>query len=197
MNYFIKEVHICNEFTWILKKKLDKCVGQLFDQQSDPELVIEFIGNIGNEPMEIEIVWLDPQGKHFKQSVVNMKDIKENFLNSTLFERNETIFINKAGMWTVELRHLGEVMFLKKHFLVISSKPILANNYEWIRNFRSFFTFDTFCIKRIENKNSHKSYYLNEIGLKSCFYSAYWSTIYPDPKSETENLIGIDFINRN
>ena len=61
----INELALCSDYQSIYSKKLDRCRSYLFDQQSNPEFVIQFNNNY-KALKSFEIIWFSPSGKlHF------------------------------------------------------------------------------------------------------------------------------------
>ena len=132
----------------------------------------------------------------FTQNFLSLSDIEKNhnIINSTLFRRHvNRKFISLTGVWKVELRHMGKLVLFKK-FLVISDNETLSdeNKSEWLNLFEKCWSFESSCIKSIENIQTNQTYSHGKM-FKSCMgdNGAEWSTFYPDPKSDIDNL-GID-----
>ena len=119
---------------------------------------------------------------------LNNLNITFNIVNSTLFNRNKNKIIKDVGIWKIELRTNGKLIFTK-NFLVISSDSSLViekesghMKKEWIENFKLFYKFESICFKAIENSKLNQSYFHAKM-FKRC-EAAKWSSFYPDPKSD-------------
>jgi hypothetical protein len=135
------------------------------------------------------------KGVKFTQNFLSLSDIEKNhnIINSTLFRRDvKRKFITLTGLWKVELRHMGKLILFKK-FLVISDNETVfeESKSEWLNLFEKYWSFDSICVKSIENIQTNQTYSHGKF-FKSCMDDgAEWSTFYPDPKSDIDNL-GID-----
>ena len=195
INSFLKdleEIAICSEFVTSYYKKLNKC-SSLIQQMDDPELIIKV------KPQTIysqfEVVWKSPKGLEFKKTQVEYNS-EYGMMTSTFFKRDEQRkFIDSTGIWTVELKYEQELV-LFKNFLVMPNKEVfnMESKSEWIRIFEQFWKYETMCIKSVRSTSG--SINLPET-LKNCSNEIfYWSTVYPDPKSDLNETIGLDHKHR-
>ena len=120
-----------------------------------------------------------------------MNDIvTHNIFNSTLFTRNKkSKVLRVSGEWKIEMRHFGKLLLTKK-FLVIPEND--ESNFKE-NLLGKYWSFDSICVKLIENIQTNQTYSHGKM-FKSCMGDdgAEWSTFYPDPKSDIDNL-GIDY----
>ena len=138
------------------------------------------------------------KGATFTQNFLSLSDIEKNhyIINSTLFRRHvNRKFISLTGVWKIELRQMGKLILFKK-FLVIADNETLfdESKSEWLNLFEKFWSFDSICVKSIENIQTNQTFSHGSM-FKSCI-GAEWSTFYPDPKSNLEDNFGIDFKSR-
>ena len=123
-----------------------------------------------------------------KEVSVNLEKSENNkkVLNS-LFKKNQTKFIESPGIWRIELKHKEDLILTKK-FLV------LPNSVEQVGDdVKTFWTFYSMCFEFLEDNS--KSKYTYDLKLKSSKcdeQKAYWSTYYPDPKTDISKMIEID-----
>ena len=124
-----------------------------------------------------------------------MNDIvTHNLFNSTLFPRNKKSKVLRVfGEWKIELRQMGKLILFKKFLVIADNETLLdESKSEWLNLFEKFWSFDSICVKSIENIQTNQTYSHGRM-FKSCMGDdgAEWSTFYPDPKSDIDNL-GID-----
>ena len=139
------------------------------------------------------------KGSRINQILIYSKNIdkKTKIVNSTLFNRSETKFIQEAGIWKIELRTKGKLIMTKNFLVIPSDNDVLFEGEngpmkrEWIDNFKLFYKYDSTCFKSIENSELQQSYSHTKM-FKSCVDSAEWSSFYPDPKSDLISSIGVD-----
>lgn len=148
------------------------------------------------------------------------KSEKSQLLVNKLFTADQVKYLNSSGIWQVSLslksfvnksnetdpvtassEELKEVQVLTREFLVLPSDTtdesgkVKRLNEQQTEEIRKFWPLKQICIESLPPINFKRRYLFDEL-LKPC-ESIYWSTRYPDPKSDvmSQNL-SIDLANR-
>ena len=132
------------------------------------------------------------KGVKVKEDTFNLNnlDSSQHIINSTLLHNNGKIkFLNVAGEWNVELKYLGKLILFKK-FLVLPKKTVFES--KWLKLVNKYWSFDSICVKSIENIQTNQTYSHGKMLKNFMENGAEWSTFYPDPESDIDNL-GIDY----
>lgn len=127
---------------------------------------------------------------------------KGQILVNKLFTADQEKFLNTSGTWKVYLSVKPDKI-VSRNFLVLpyendssqnEQQQKLANNQQTISNFWSLRQLCTHSLPSINFKGG--TFLFNEL-FKQCTMT-YWSTYFPDPKSDVQNscLLGPDLENR-
>ena len=65
---------------------------------------------------------------------------------------------------------------------------------KWFNLIKNFWTFDSICLHKIEDLNLKNTYLFDNL-FRNCS-ETYWSTFYPDPKSDVFSNMSIDLTER-
>jgi hypothetical protein len=203
--------HVASDYN-SREKRLDNFFNVL-DQNSNPTVHIEI--DVLDKPLEFFIMFKDPNGKIIiikrkyifliKNNFILDKLVKESVikLNASqvtqtivylLFKPNHVHFVNQTGIWKVHLGStLNKEILISRKFLVLLSNNSLVTDQ--IRNeINEFWELDSLCVRSVENLKANYSILFNDL-FKRCDQS-YWSTYYPDQKSDLYQSLNVDFLHR-
>ena len=108
----------------------------------------------------------------------------------------------KSGLFYIQIC-LSTICVLKREFLVFANQsPFETNSIEiihkWLNIIKKFWKFESLCIHKLEINKENK--YNKSILMQHLFNACslnYWSTRYPDPKSDIyNNNLRINLSNR-
>ena len=113
-------------------------------------------------------------------------------------QQNE-IDLKVPGIWNIRITILDKnvnLTILTIRFLILPSENIFElNNSEkqtetWMKLMKQFWKFESLCVENFEDNNSENSFLFNNL-FENCRRNSFWSTLYPDPKS---NFIANQFV---
>jgi hypothetical protein len=161
------------------ENKFLKNFASLVNHKSNPCLLMHF-DPIEND-LEFTIKWIDPN--HIQQKKVNVhlnKSSSYQFVQNYLFKPkyNDTNYdLNSSGIWKIEISTKNDTLdLLSFKFLVLPDKNEILSE-KWLNYLGEFWLFDSVC---------------DENDCKNIF----WSTFYPDPKSDLNESLTINVKNR-
>ena len=139
-----------------------------------------------------------------KEKKVNLdKKDKVQIILSSFFKKDDHVkTINTYGEWAVKIC-VGEInpdmkhVILTRRFLIlpsVSSQHLLPSVEHLWPEIQLFWDFEVICIKSVQNL-ALQSTFLYDKFFSSCDKS-YWSTFYPDPKSDIRTSLFVDEENR-
>lgn len=131
-----------------------------------------------------------------------------------LFKADQEIFCENAGVWRVDIGILkyhdsptnSSETILSKTFLVLpnnnkakaenATTQVVKDDSDDVNEslIRMFWSMSNFCIKSSVNFKLKNTFLFDEL-FKQC-KDAYWSTYYPDPKSDVKSNLGLDLKQR-
>jgi hypothetical protein len=148
--------------------------------------------------INIEFKWTNPEIKIVKNSTLNLNANKNGqiIVHSLYKESTETDVSLLPGLWTLRIIFNDNTfispMTLKYSFLVLPTHidKLFVNKTALDSLIKTFWSFEELCWFSTENRQFENS-------LKNC-QQAYWSSKYPDPKSDMINSTKLDLlINKN
>lgn len=121
--------------------------------------------------------------------VLNSSEKNQMILNS-FFKQDDVKQLNSSGIWKIDIcfedTNLKEkISILTRKFLILPLEiPSEYQKDKWKNIITQLWEFNSFCINRYENIKIKNSFLTSHL-LKNCQDDAsFWSTYYPDPKSD-------------
>jgi hypothetical protein len=174
----------------------------IMNQNSNPCLLMEF-DPLSNELEPFYIRWYSPNEQLVKETKVKLgnSDKHQQVLNTLFKKEDQNKFINETGLWNIRIYLFDkETSIIKLKFLILPNKnPFSLENdisfiKKWSNLLKVFWTFDSLCLYKIEDLNLRSTFLFDNL-FKNCS-ETYWSTFYPDPKSDVSSNISIDLRER-
>lgn len=158
----------------------------VMDVNSEPALLLEF--DPVEQPINLIISWLDPQQLTVKRTQVELRPSeKKQIIINKLFRADQPKKADKPGVWRIHI-----ASFLPSHendtFLVISKKFLILPHFEhssdemFMPSVQSIWELNAVCAARSLNDLKCKNKFLTGKLFEPCT-NAYWSSLFPDPKS--------------
>jgi len=162
------------------KERIFNNYANIIDQNTNPTLLMEF------DPIEIslefKINWYDSGNILVKNVSLKLNNNTNNqiLLNSFFKPKDPDQVLKSYGVWRIEIIQ-DQVTVLSLKFFVL---PInISHNKEILDNILNILNFNSICVYSYENFELKNTYLFNQL-FQNCHDSAYWSSYYPDPKSE-------------
>ncbi|CAF0815289.1 unnamed protein product [Brachionus calyciflorus] len=164
---------------------------------SNPILQMEF--DPISEPLEFIIAWFDPNDIELKQTKVKFNTSEKNQLMLHSLQKMDNFTqLNKSGIWKIEiyLQGMEKNLILSIRFLVVPKENFQDLDLRiWIPIIDNFWQFNSICFFKGENLKNKNSILFDNL-FKSCKKESFWSSYYPDPKSDIYENLEIDLIHR-
>lgn len=174
----------------------------LMNQNTNPCLLMEF-DPLTTDLEPFYIRWYDPNDQLVKETKVGLgKSDKNQQVLNTFFKKEEpNKYLNQTGLWHIKIFLFDkETSIFKIKFLILPNKnPFSVENdssimKKWFNLIKNFWTFDSICLHKIEDLNLKNTYLFDNL-FRNCS-ETYWSTFYPDPKSDVFSNMSIDLTER-
>ena len=127
-----------------------------------------------------------------KEDSINItKSLTKTAILRSIFEEEDEEDTNgnlllTAGIWTVKLKHAGKLILSQKFLVIPDINPFEGDEkHEWSVIFEQFWLLNSICFHSIEYDSSQ---YLFTQLFPICNQTAYWSTHYPDPKTDMSSI---------
>lgn len=167
----------------------------IMDIDDNPLVSMEF--DPINQPIEFCIKWIDPLGNLAKEKKVKINSSKKNQVMVHSFQKSEDFSqLKSTGEWKLDIyiQNVSEYLVLSVKFLIL---PKFIENYSvWISLVENFWQFESFCFNKIESTINFNDSILKRHIFKECAESSYWSSYYPDPKSDIFSNLQINLSDR-
>lgn len=168
----------------------------IMDVNSNPIVAMEF--DPINVPIEFSLKWIDPLGSLIKEKHIKLNSSEKNQLLVHSLEQSGNLTLKKfPGEWKLEIRmhdEANEFSVVLVKFLIL---PKVIDNFSiWTSKIEIFWHYDSLCVNQFGSElDENKSFLKNHI-FHECKEFSYWSSYYPDPKSDVYSNLEINFSDR-
>ena len=151
-------------------------------QNSNPEILLEF--DEIDSSLEFKIIWYNEEKNILKEEEVTLnKKNTKTIIHRKFFNQTDSMTFNATGICQVEIRYL-DTFIVSNAFLVI---PYESENLgmfaSWRSKFNIFWKLNSICFHSSKIHHTLNGNYFLYDYFPTCTQE-YWSTQYPDPKSD-------------